>query len=180
MCVMVDTFMDLRRQFWEGYFLLPTLLGQGLPCVFCSAARWPVFPSLLFPPASHGRVLGLQTYGIWLFFFLWAVGFDVRWSTYHFYLQSHPQSLAICFWLFACRGYYSFSVALSLSRKRREFPFRRKKGKLIDGEMRQSLPVEVRTRVLLLAELGLKVESHLLRTIGWCRSLNWSHNVLDN
>lgn len=78
MCVMVDTFMDLERQIWGGYFLVSTFLGQGQPCVFCSAARWP----MCFPVSCLHPHLSVESrdyrHMAFVFSFSWAVGFDFR------------------------------------------------------------------------------------------------------
>lgn len=74
MFVMVDTFMDLRRHIWGGYFLLSTLVGPGLPCVFCSTARWPLcfqvsclHPQLIVESWDYRRMaFGFSfSYGLW-------------------------------------------------------------------------------------------------------------------
>lgn len=105
------------------------------------------------PVSTSHHIVGVLESQTYIIGFPFSHGFKFRWSSYCFYLQSHPPSSVICFDLFACNGYFSFPVALFLSRKRSDFSFRMKKGELIDGEMRKYLQMEVRIWVLIPEEL---------------------------
>lgn len=94
MCVMVDTFMDLRRHIWGGYFLLSTFWGKVYLVFSALLLDGQCVPSLLSPSSSHCRVLGLQTMA---FGFSFSNGLWGLISGYWFYLQSYPKAQSFAF-----------------------------------------------------------------------------------
>lgn len=112
---------------------------QGLSCVCCPTAICPKsfqVPCLCLP--SHCMSPGFT--GSSHLAFLIYKGSEVCTQVARILLlsvESSPKLDNVYLNFFACYGYFSFPVVLSLSRKRSEFSLRMKRGKLTDGEMRK-------------------------------------------